>query len=357
MKTLVHFLLLAGSVVSAAELGFSGPQEIEVTAEALSADDIAIQSYRASYSGTEGPWTVEAGIGFIQYRETYVPVLFGTTEKLDEETLQADLTFTRKFNEQWSASLLVSAYDGFSDYRSIWISEYYRQLFGAFPDYHGPDPHGQSIGAKARWDYLPGTGRAELSFNFGRDEIAPGWGFNSAIGKPEPGVESLSTAGGGARVEQALNGWLKTDAAIALRHITDRKTRVSLNHSWVAAAGPLAFRLSGGYSEEPPSFDSSYVSALVEWTFLPHWSANVGYRIYQDSGEIASSGFDALAPPVRSTEIFGGLAWDHGDFAVSAGVGLLATDYDALSEDNEFFGNLYRDRDWLTFRLAASHRF
>ena len=158
-------------------------------------------------------------------------------------------------------------------------------------------------------------------------------------------------------MEQALNGWLKTDAAIALRHITDRKTRVSLNHSWVAAAGPLAFRLSGGYSEEPPSFDSSYVSALVEWTFLPHWSANVGYRIYQDSGEIASSGFDALAPPVRSTEIFGGLAWDHGDFAVSAGVGLLATDYDALSEDNEFFGNLYRDRDWLTFRLAASHRF
>ncbi len=300
---------------------------------------------------------MEGGIGLNQYQETYVPVLFGTTEKLDEETVQANLTFTRKFSDRWSGSLLLSAYDGFSDYRSIWISEYYRQLFGAFPDYHGPDPHGQSIGGSAKWDYLPGAGKAELSFNFGRDEIAPGWSFNSAIAKPEPGAESLDTVSGSARAEQALNGWLKTEAAISLRHTTDRKTRVSLSNSWAAVAGPLAFRLTGGYSEEPPSFDSSYISALVEWTFVPQWSVNVGYRYYRDSGEIQTSGFDALAPPVRSTEIFGGLAWDRGDFSASAGVGLLNTNYEPLSEDNAFFGNLYRDRDWLTFRLAASYRF
>jgi hypothetical protein len=62
------------------------------------------------------------------------------------------------------------------------------------------------------------------------------------------------------------------------------------------------------------------------------------------------------ALPVNSTEVFTSLLWDNGDFAVLASVGLLDTDYDDLSEDNEFFGNLYRDRQWWTFRLAAFHQ-
>ena len=49
--------------------------------------------------------------------------------------------------------------------------------------------------------------------------------------------------------------------------------------------------------------------------------------------------------------------WDRGDLALSGGIGFLDTDYDALSADNQFFGNLYRDREWWTFRLAASFTF
>ncbi len=56
-------------------------------------------------------------------------------------------------------------------------------------------------------------------------------------------------------------------------------------------------------------------------------------------------------------ETYLGLLWDRGDLAASLGIGFLDTNYDALSTDNSFFGELYRDRDWLSLRAATSLRF
>jgi hypothetical protein len=357
MKTLPLILIFLAPIAKAADIGFSGAQEAEATAEEISSSDITIRYYQLSHSGTEGPWKLETGVGWNTYDLDYSPVLFGTDETLGEKTAQLHLALTRQWNPEWSGTLKFRAYDGFSDYRSIWIAEFYRQFFGGFDDYYSPDPHGQSFGTSVKWDYLPGSGSAEFSLDFGRDEIAPGWSFNSEIGIPEADREVLDTLSGSLRVEQALNGWLKTEAELTTRQTSDRDARFGIRHSWAAAAGPVGFRLTGGYTEEAPSFDAVYGTALIEWKFLPRWSAHLGYRIYQDSGEIEASGFNALAPPVDSTEIFTGILWDRGDLAISAGMGLLDTDYEPLSEDNEFFGNLYRDREWRTFRLAASFRF
>ncbi len=357
MKILSILLFLIGLSAGAADFGFSGQQEVEASVETLSSDDIKVRSYLLRYSGIEGPWKVEVGIGLNEYDLDYSPVLFGTDATLEEQTTLLNLGLTRRWNSEWSGTLKFSAYDGYSDYRSIWIAEFYNQLFGGFADYYSPDPQGQSIGTSVKWDYLPGSGSATLSFDLGRDEIAPGWSFNSATGKPEPGRESLDTASGSLRVEQALNGWLKSEAEVTIRQITNRDPRFGIRHSWAAVAGPVGFRLSGGYTQEAPSFDAVYGMALVEWRFQPQWTFHIGYRIYQDSGEIQASGFNALAPPVDSTELFAGLLWDREDFSVSIGLGMLSTDYEPLSKDNAFFGNLYRDRDWLTFRVAASLRF
>ena len=357
MKALGIILILSFPAVAADFRLFSGPKEVEASVETLTSDDITVRSYLLKYSETEGPWKAEFGIGLNEYDLDYSPVLFGTNEVLLEKTLLINLGITRQWSPEWATTLKLSAYDGYSDYRSIWIAEFYRQFFGGFADYYNPDPHGQSLGASIKWDYLPGSGRAAISVDFGRDEIAPGWSFNSSTGRPEPGREVLDTISGSLRAEQALNGWLKTEVELSLRKITDRDPRFGIRHSWAAVAGPFGFRLTGGYTQEAPSFDALYGTALVEWKFLPQWTCHVGCRIYQDSGEIQTSGFNALAPPVDSTELFAGLHWDNGQVSVSAGVGLLTTDYEPLSQDNEFFGNLYRDRDWATFRIAASLRF
>ncbi len=339
-------------------LWFTGAQEIETTGEVLDADDILVQSYQLAYSGTEGPWKFRANLGFSNYDLTYVPVLSGDTEQLEESTTQINLSLTHQWNPHWSGTFNLAAYDGFTEYRSVWISEYYRQQFIGFPDdYDAPDPHGESFGASLKWDYLPGAGNATFSAGFSQDEVAPGWSFNSAAAKPEADRQELDTFFGGVRVEQALNGWLKTEVDLTARKTSDRKTRFSIKNSWAAAAGPVTFRLAGGYADEEPSFDSLYGTALVDWKFLPQWSVHLGYRAYSDSGEIQTSGFNATAPAVDTSEIFTGLLWDRGDLSISGGIGYLTSDYEPLGEDNGFFGNLYRDRDWKTFRLAATFRF
>lgn len=357
MKTLSVIMFLMAVSVASADPGFSGQQEAESSVEILSTDDINVRSYSWKYSATQGPWEVEVGLGLNTYDLDYSPVLFGTDVALREDTTLLNLGLTRRWSSEWSGLLRFNAYEGYSDYRSIWIAEFYQQFFGGFQDYYAPDPNGQSLGATLKWDYLPNSGSLALSLDLGRDEIAPGWSFNSATGKPEPGRESLDTVSVGLRLEQALNGWLKSEAEVTFRQISNRDPRFGARHSWAAVAGPVGFRIGGGYTQEAPSFDAMYGTALVDWKIQPEWTCHVGYRIYRDSGEIQASGFNALAPPVDSTELFAGLQWDRGDLSISTGVGLLKTDYEPLSEDNEFFGNLYRDRNWWTFRIAVSLKF
>lgn len=357
MKLSLLIILVGSSVCHAEDRWFSGQQEIEATGESLSASDIAVESYRLAYSGEEGPWTLDLGLGWNQYHLDYEPILFGNSVALDEDTWQGDIALTHEWNKEWSGTLRVRAYEGFSDYRSIWTSEFYRQFFGAFDEYRDPDPHGVAVGATTVWNYLPGAGKAELNIEFGRDEIAPGWSFNPALGIPEADRETLDSLSGSLRVEQALNGWLKSEIALSARQTSERDPRFGIRNTWAAAAGPVAFRFTGGYSEEAPAFDSLYGSALVEWNFLPQWTLNAGYRSYEDSGEIETSGFNAQAPALESSEIFAGVLWDRGDLAISGSVGFLDTDYAALSADNQFFGNLYRDREWWTIRLAATFQF
>jgi hypothetical protein len=357
VKAFPCLLILASPFVRAADVWFSGAQEIEFAGEVLSASDILVQSYDLGYSGTEDDWLLDTTFGLKHYDVDYAPVLFGNDQALSETTSSINLGLTREWSDTWSGSMTLGAYDGYSDFRSIWIAEYYNQLFGAFSSYHGPDPNGQSISLGADWDYQPGTGLAAFRLGYGRDEIAPGWGFDSAIGQPEAGRDVLHTLSGALVVEQLVNPWLKTDLSLSARQTTDRDPRFGVVNSWAAAKGPLAVRLTGGFTYEAPSFDAVYGSVLGEWNFHPRWFARIGVRIYSDSGEIEASDFNALAPAVDTTEIFTNLLWDSGDISLLAGVGLLDTNYAALSEDNEFFGNLYRDRDWWTFRLAASFRF
>lgn len=357
MKTFIILILACQTVVTAEELWFSGLQEIEASGEVLTANDIAVESYRLAYSGVEGPWTLDLGLGLNHYGIDYVPVLFGDSLRLGEETWQGDIAVTREWNKEWSNTLSFRGYEGYADYRSVWIAEFYRQFFGAFDQYAAPAPSGYAFGVTTAWNYLPSSGKAELNLEFGKDEIAPGWSFNAEIGEPEADLDTLDTVNGGLRVEQAINGWLKSELAFTARETTDREPRYSIRNAWAASSGPVAIRLTGGYSEEAPTFDASYGSIQIEWKFLPQWSLHSGYRLYADSGEIEASGFNAQAPELDSSEIFAGILWDRGDLAISGSIGFLDTDYADLSEDNQFFGNLYRDREWWSARLAVSYRF
>lgn len=356
MKALV-ILLFGQSLALAASPWFTQSKESEFSADLLAADDIEIQSYRIAYSGAEGPWTLSLDAAWNRYQLDYVPVLFGTSESLEESTAQAGIALEYEWNKQWSSSLSWSGYEGFSEYRSVWISQFYQQFFEGFSEYETPEPRGYSIGASTIWNYLPGTGKAELSLQYGQNQIAPGWSFNPEIGAPEAGPEILETISAKLRVEQVINPWLKSEFALSWQDTTAREYRYGINNTWAAAVGPVGFRLSGGYTEEAPAYDAYFFSSLIEWNVRPQWTLFTGYRVYRDSGEIETSGFNAQAPALDTSEVFAGVLWERGNLNISGTIGYLQTNYDKLDEDNQFFGKLYQDRDWLTLRIAASYTF
>lgn len=332
-------------------------QETHLSAEALVSDDISIETYKIDYSASFDPWTIDLGLGASRYDLDYVNSLFASSARLEESTTLADLALTRKWGRRWQATASLRAYDGFPDYRSLWLAEYYRENWNAFPSYRAPDPGGQGTRLAGTWHYSPGAGRVELAADFGRDRVAPAWAFDPFLGQPVPSRQILNTFTGAVRLEQALNGWLKTELAVSRQSTSERDARLALNHSLAASAGPVAARLTVGYAREAPSFEATYGGLALEWNFLPLWTATVRHRIYHDTGEIAASSFTAAAPGLDTRETYLGLLWDRGDLAASLGIGFLDTDYGALSTDNSFFGELYRDRDWLSLRAATSLRF
>jgi hypothetical protein len=337
---------------------FSDIQKLEATNEFLEADDISIDSYLLTYSGGEGPWTLKASVGYLNYQTDFVPTIVGVPAKLEENTETFNVQLTREWNKAWSNSLSVGGYKGFSEYRSIWIAEQYRQDFLGFPnDYEAPDPSGRSVTATTIWNYAPGAGSATLALTYGRDVIAPGWSFDPIVFQAVAAADTLQTFSANIRVDHALNGWLKTAVDATTTQISERDPRFSISNTWAATYAQLGLRLNGGYTEETPGFSATFGSAILEWNFHPQWSVYTGYRVYVDSGEIQASGFNALAPEVNSTEFFTGIQWNRGDISASAGIGFLKTDYAKLDANNLFFGNLYQDRDWQTFRFAASYNF
>lgn len=357
MKTLVIVSSLGQMLCSAEIPWFAQAKEAEFSAELLAADDIQVQSYQLSYSGAEGPWKLGVDVGWNQYQIDYVPVLFGSSVSLDEGTRQAGISLDYKWNERWTSSVYWNGYDGFGDYRSLWISQFYQQFFETFSQYERPDPHGNSLGASTAWNFQPGTGKAELSLQYRHDHIAPGWSFNPVIAAPEAGEETQETILGKLRVEQVINPWLKSEIAVNWQDTSARENRYGINTTWAAAVGDVGFRLSGGYTEEAPALEAYYLSSLCEWNLRPQWTIFGGYRIYRDTGEIEASGFNAQAPVLNSFEVFVGVLWERGDLNFSGTLGYLQTNYDKLDEDNQFFGKLYKDRDWLTLRIAATYAF
>ena len=118
-------------------------------------------------------------------------------------------------------------------------------------------------------------------------------------------------------------------------------------------------RATAGGAVEQPSFDALYFGGTLEYQFLDGWYLSATGRYYQDTGEIENSlgGFNSSAPGLDTFQVGLGLRRQKGLSAVKLYLGYYETDYDGLSEDNAFLGNLYADRRWGIFQLTYSRYF
>lgn len=333
---------------------FDGEQEFDLEYEGLLSSDIEVHRAALRYSQRRGDWNFDLGLSNTDYSIDYQPFapLGGLPNALNETTRQASFTAGYSLSDTLETNLSLNYYDGFADFRSLWIAEYYRQAFN-FPGsgYRAPDPYGFSITSGWQWNPQVGT-RLSLDLTYGEDTIAPGWSFQ------DPGNDLLKNRAVSIRWEQALSPLIKTETSFTYFDITDREARMILQSSWnFALSDDLTLGANIGASRENPDFRGLYGGLALTYEVNSHLSLRAEARLYEDTGEIETSGFNASAPEVQTSEIGLSALYENGPHSLRLSVAHYLTDYGAPDPENEFFTNLYEDRDWWTIRTAYSYRF
>ena len=293
-------------------------QRIDFEADALISDDIRVQRYSAAYEAEAGDLTFGASFGYLTHFIDYNPN--GTTNPLTrtEETFQGSLSLGYAWNDSLTSSISFSGYEGFTDYRSLWISEFFRQSFELFPQYEEADPYGFAISFGNSWEFANGVDRISLDLGYSRDRIAPGWEIGGLrFNEAESTDDILETFSGSLTVENYVTSTIKTQQTVRLSQVTDRELRTQLRTNWAWA--PL--------------------------------------DLYTDSGEITTSNFNTAAPALDSNEISASLLWTNGTHSLRGTVGFYQTDFEPSGVENIEFANLYRDRDFFALRGAYSLTF
>lgn len=350
---------------AAIEIATGPPVETKAEAsfDGLFSSDIAVTSSGASVRHKRGGTELRFGYVHNTYDVDYRPFrqfdFLGVVESLDEELngIQAGLKQTA--GERLTLNLSGAAYDGFTDYRSLWFANYYRQQFGFAPDYQTPEPRGFNAAGGARWEYQPTTGFVEASFRYANDEIAPGYELDQLTSQLLRGREILHTYAPSLKFENVLTRRIRAQHEVELRITSGREHRyiyrgavnVALGERWV-------WRTSGGYTHENPTLRAWFTGTTLEYELAPRWLINLSGLYYRDTGEIENSLFiSTSAPGVRTFQMAPGIRYtgEHASLSVSAGP--LWSRYDQLELGTRPFTNLYRDRDWFSAQAAVALQF
>src|SRR5439155_5464205 len=132
------------------------------------------------------------------YRPFHTADTFGFAEILRENRYAGQATARSRLSEKLTLVLSGGAYDGFQDYRRVWLNNYYRQQFTnprfpPIPGYQEADPKGWNASGGLRWEYLPTTGFLEAKGSFAVDDVAPGFVRDPATGMALRGRGTLYT--------------------------------------------------------------------------------------------------------------------------------------------------------------------
>lgn len=345
---------------------FSGPKRLDFNHETLTHDDIAVNRSNFTHRQGRENWSLEATLGYTTISIDYTDAVGLTrARERDEANWSGGLTLGFDASEKLSTTIGFTCYEGFADYQSVWISEYYDQFIGIpFADsYVKASPRGLGFQTGLVWDDSYRLGRFSATFGISDDKIVPAWSPALAGGSnpmliAEPTIDSLKTYSGVLSWQKAINPSLKTRVTFRYTDITARDPRRQLNNQWAwAISNDLTLRAHIGDAKEGNDFEALFGGLALNYEFSPQWSASVTGRLYRDTGEIVSAGFNSAAPELNSSELSASIAWAGESTTIRLGVGFYETDYAEADEDNRFFADLYKDRDFLLGRLAISKIF
>ena len=334
--------------------------EIEPDIEAVFSSDILLtqSSLRYGYRRGDNEWDLSVSYSTIDL--DYKPVSFdflGSSSDLSEQRYSFQSGYRRRLTDRLTLTSVAGLYDGFTDYRSLWLSEYYAQQFSLLPDYENPDPKGWNASIGIRWEYLPTIGFLDLNIGTMRDNIAPAYDIDQNglfRGRETLYSNILSLA-----TENIWTTRIRSKMEFQTTDTTDRDRRFSFKGSInVALGNQWVLRTFAGYTEENPDFEATYFGGTLEYELTPSLFVNLSGRYYEDTGEIENSLlFSSAAPGLEAYQVGLGLHYHRNSSIFKLYAAPYFTSYDAIDFGTLFFQNLYQDRDWGIIQAAYQIQF
>lgn len=340
--------------------GFTDHQ-VEVNSDVLSASDLILTEGSIRYSTSNDRYELRLSLNHghmdLDYQPNRIADLIGQTTNLSSDRIGAQLSLNAPISKALVLRLGGGFYDGYTNYRTLWLDEYYRQQFSNLKGYKEADPYGVNGLAGLRWEHLPATGFAEISLSYQQDQIAPG--YDRPLFQPlDRGRDRLKTGGLTISLEQVLSPKVRGRLQYSLTDTTNRSLRqaaqISLNYS---IADSWVLRGSIARTSEQEGFRSHSIEATLEHDWNNTWFLGAGARAYRDNGDIENSLFvvSTAAPNLKSSQLFLSLKWtDHkSSFRIEGGP--YYTDYAAADSIVAPFAFLYSDRNF--FRAGFSYTY
>jgi hypothetical protein len=316
-------------------------------------------AYQADFAKVRWDVSFAHNLYYENYRPFHIADPFGFAEILRENRYAGQLTARPRLTDRLTLILSGGAYDGFQDYRRVWLNNYYRQQFAnprfpPIPGYEPADPKGWNAGAGLRWEYLARRGFLEARGGYNVDDVAPGFVHDPATGFAVGGQARLYTTWGSLSSENILSPRVRALNELRISDTTTRQARVSWQSSLNAALGERwVLRPYGGYTREAPKFEAWWIGQAVEFEATPVCALILSGHYYHDTGEILDPlVLSSAAPALGSWQASLGLRINWGRATVRISVGPYFTDYQKVAQSSLAFANLYRDRQWGLAQIA-----
>ena len=332
----------------------------EISFESFLSSDIKTTSTTIGYGQKHGDSEWRVNYILNTFSEDYEPFplfdFLGFQESLSETYNAGIFSFRRKLSEPLTLSVSGGGSKGFTDYRSLWLANYYKQQFSFVPGYESPEPFGYNASTGLRWEYLPATAFLDASFFYAYNEIAPGYEFEPVASELLQGQRLLETYSPTLRFENLVTRRIRMLNEFQTTFTTGRETRFAYRNSLNLAVGEKwVMRSLGGYTFENPTLRAWYAGATIEYEIAPPWLVNISGLYYHDTGEIENSAFISTAAPGLATWQGGlGLRYAGEISSFSISVAPVWSNYDPVSAGTRPFTFLYRDRDWVSIQAALS---
>ena len=292
----------------------------------------------------------------LDYRPPPVNLL-GSDKDLNEPKESGLITWREGLDQRLQWTFSGGVYQGFTDYRSLWLDEYYRQLFSGVTGYQKADCGGLNASIGGRYEYLEASGLINWSVGWQQDDVSPAY-EKIIFGPLVRGSSELETWRFGLGSEHVLTPGLRFKQDAAALNTTDRAWRYTYaaETAWaVADEWTLRLRAEGTKEAE---FHSVSGAILIERDWQALWFAGIALRVYHDNGQIIDPLLiSGAAPALDSYQLQLTLRYSGPHATWRLAIGPYLTRYAATSSNNAQFAPLYADRDWLAVQGAWNWRF